>query len=70
MRTELTGAPYVTSGVAAERLDYSIQHVRRLIKQRRLDGFKLGRDWVVSSASVEAWANRGELIDLPLDQMP
>jgi excisionase family DNA binding protein len=59
---------YITSSVAALRLGYTIQHVRRLIRQRKLEGFKLGRDWVVLSTSVDAWASRGEYLDLPLEQ--
>ena len=58
---------YITSSAAAQRLGYTIQHVRRLIRQRRLEGFKLGRDWVVLSSSVDAWASREEYIDLPLE---
>jgi excisionase family DNA binding protein len=57
---------YITSGEAAQRLGYTIQHVRRLIRQHRLEGFKLGRDWVVLSSSVDAWASRVEYLDLPL----
>jgi len=59
---------YITSSVAALRLGYTIQHVRRLIRQHKLEGFKLGRDWVVLSSSVDAWASRGEYLDLPLEQ--
>lgn len=59
---------YITSAQAAEQLGYTIQHVRRLIGQGRLAGFKLGRDWVVSRTSVEAMAVKGELLDLPFSQ--
>ena len=59
---------YITSSEAALRLGYTIQHVRRLIRQRRLEGFKLGRDWVVMSSSVAAWSSRAEYLDLPLEQ--
>lgn len=58
---------YITSGEAAHRLGYTIQHVRRLIRQQRLEGLKLGRDWLVLSASVDAWASRTEYLDLPLE---
>ena len=57
---------YITSAQAAERLGYTIQHVRRLIHQGRLVGTKIGRDWVVRRDSVEAWASREQVLDLPL----
>lgn len=58
---------YLTSSEVAERLGYTIQHVRRLIRQRRLDGLKKGRDWLVSTNSVEEWASRAEYLSLPLE---
>jgi excisionase family DNA binding protein len=65
----VSGTPYMSSGDAAERLGYTIQHVRRLLKQHRLEGFKLGRDWVVLSSSVDAWAKRDEFLDLPFSRV-
>jgi excisionase family DNA binding protein len=57
---------YLTSAEAAEVLRYTIQHVRRLIVQGRLEGFKIGRDWVVLRSSVDTMAVRDEYLQLPL----
>lgn len=61
--------PYVTSREAARSLGYTIQHVRRLVREKRLDGMKLGRDWLVLRSSIEAFALREELLRLPLDRV-
>lgn len=45
---------FLTSSEAAERLGYTRQHVRRLIRLGRLSGQKIGRDWMVPRASVES----------------
>jgi len=34
---------------AAEKLKLSVDHIRRLLEQGKLNGKKLGRDWVVLS---------------------
>jgi excisionase family DNA binding protein len=61
---------YMTSAEAAERLGYTVQHVRRLVRQNRLEGFKLGRDWVVVCASVDNMLARDEYLALPLESVP
>jgi len=58
---------YVTSAEAARCLGYTIQHVRRLITDRKLQGFKIGRDWVVLKSSVEAFSAKDEYLQLPFD---
>ncbi len=59
--------PYVTSAEAAHALGYTIQHVRRLVRERRLDGMKLGRDWLVLRSSVAAYLVRGEALEFTLN---
>ncbi len=59
--------PYVTSAEAAHSLGYTIQHVRRLVREKRLDGIKLGRDWLVLRSSIEAFSARGESLELSLN---
>jgi excisionase family DNA binding protein len=39
--------PFLTTQQVAKRLGYTLQHVRLLIRQGRLRGVKLGRDWVI-----------------------
>ena len=63
----LSQYPYVTSSEGARMLGYTIQHVRRLVTEGRLDGFKHGRDWLILRASVEALAARKEYLELPLE---
>lgn len=46
---------YITTKEAAERLGYTPQHTRLLIRQGKLDGEKFGRDWMVVCESVEAF---------------
>lgn len=43
---------YMTTFEASISLGYTIQHIRRLLRGGRLQGMKLGRDWVVSRESV------------------
>lgn len=45
---------YLTTEVAAQRLSYTPQHVCRLIRSGKLAGWKVGRDWLVTQASVDA----------------
>jgi site-specific DNA-methyltransferase (adenine-specific) len=45
---------FVTSSEAADRLGFTKQHIRRLIRSGRLSGEKIGRDWIVRRASIEA----------------
>lgn len=54
-----TGSPasadaYLSTDAAASRLRYTPQHVCRLIRTGKLEGRKVGRDWLVSSESVAA----------------
>ena len=57
---------FLSSAEAADQLGFTVQHVRRLIKQGDLDGVKIGRDWVVNAASVVEFLQRRENLDLPL----
>lgn len=52
---------------AADRLGYTRQHVRRLIRAGHLRGRKLGRDWFVDPDSVGAYLASLENHELPLD---
>jgi excisionase family DNA binding protein len=46
---------YMTTKEAAEKLGYTTQHTRLLIRQGKLEGSKFGRDWMVVRESVEAY---------------
>lgn len=43
---------FITTDEAADQLRYTPQHVRRLIRDGKLRGQKVGRDWVVEEKSV------------------
>lgn len=57
----------LTAKEVAERLGYTAQHVRRLLREGQLKGRKVGRDWVVSREAVEAFVVQRENFELPLD---
>ena len=59
---------YLTVADAAEQLGYTTQHVRRLMRQGRLGGYKLGRDWVVRKDAVESYLARRANLTLPLPE--
>ncbi|MDT8370210.1 MAG: helix-turn-helix domain-containing protein [Longimicrobiales bacterium] len=58
----------MTSIEAAHQLGYTVQHVRRLIRQGSLEGQKLGRDWVVDERSVERMLARRANLTLPFER--
>lgn len=59
---------HIPTGEAARLLGYSVQHVRRLVREGKLRGSKLGRDWLVERASVGRFlAEQHELV-LPLTE--
>jgi len=46
---------FTTSAAAAERLGYSLQHTRLLLREGKLQGQKFGRDWMVLRESVASY---------------
>ncbi len=46
---------YLTTGEAAERLGYTVQHTRLLIRQGKLEASKFGRDWMIVREAVEGY---------------
>ena len=60
---------YITSADAARQLGYTVQHVRRLVRQGTLSGVKMGRDWVVQQNSVQELMARRENLPLPLQEI-
>jgi excisionase family DNA binding protein len=49
---------YVTTSEASDTLGYTIQHTRRLVREGRLRGAKLGRDWLILRESVAEYVTR------------
>ena len=56
----------ISSSEAAKRLGYTVQHVRRLIRNGSLTGSKLGRDWLVDESSVNQLLAQRANLSLPL----
>ncbi|MBI2873386.1 MAG: helix-turn-helix domain-containing protein [Chloroflexi bacterium] len=46
---------YMTTSEASETLGYTIQHTRRLVREGRLQGAKMGRDWLILRESVAVY---------------
>jgi len=58
---------YLTTSEASETLGYTIQHTRRLVREGRLQGAKMGRDWMIlreSLAEYVAQTNMAPLIPM------
>ncbi len=49
---------YTTTQDAASKLDLHVITVRRLLREKELDGLKVGRTWLVSKASMQAYQKR------------
>ena len=49
---------YMTTPEASAQLGYTIQHTRVLIREGRLQGAKLGRDWLVLKESVAEYKGK------------
>jgi excisionase family DNA binding protein len=60
---------FITSADAARQLGYTVQHVRRLVRQGTLSGVKMGRDWVVQQSSVQELMALRENLSLPLEEI-
>ncbi len=59
---------FISTDEAARHLQYTAQHVRRLVREGKLDGEKVGRDWIVSSDSLARYLSVRENFSLPLDE--
>ena len=49
----MTSPSYISTEAAAHRLDYTPQHVCRLVREGKLTGRKIGRDWIIASESID-----------------
>lgn len=51
---DLTG--YISVPDAAQKLDFHVEHVRRLLRQKELVGKKVGYMWFVSEESIKEYS--------------
>jgi len=63
----LNGTEYISTAQAACILSFSVQHVRRLLRNGELAGTKVGRDWIVERDTVYSYLAHAENLPLPLD---
>jgi excisionase family DNA binding protein len=49
---------YVTTKRAAELSGYDATHVTWLVREGRVEGRKLGRDWLIDRESLEEYADQ------------
>ena len=49
---------YITTQEAAQLLGFHVNHVRRMLKQRDLEGQKVGYMWFVSKESVQKYLEK------------
>jgi len=55
---------YITTSEASQTLGYTIQHTRRLVREGRLHGSKIGRDWLILRESVAEYMTRSNTMPL------
>ncbi len=51
---------YLSSKEAADKLGYTIQHTRFLMREGKLEAVKFGRDWMVVRESVTEYKAGGD----------
>lgn len=56
----------LTTRDAAELLGFTVQHVRRLIREGRLRGERLSRDWLIERESLERYMASRDNLELPI----
>jgi excisionase family DNA binding protein len=49
---------YMTVEDAAKKLGYHLESIRRMLREKELDGIKWGRYWLVSKESVENYLSQ------------
>jgi excisionase family DNA binding protein len=60
----------MSSAEAAQELGYTVQHVRRLVREGRIAGQKLARDWVVRRRSVDEYVAARANLKFTLSVLP
>jgi excisionase family DNA binding protein len=49
---------YVSVGDAARRLNRSLEQVRRYLREGMLPGRRIGQQWFIEEAALDAWRSR------------
>jgi excisionase family DNA binding protein len=53
---------HISVKAAADFAGYSIQYLRRLLRQGRLEGVKIGQVWLINLASLDTYLKRARLM--------
>ncbi len=48
-------ADFITTEEAAKKLGFHIESIRRMLRNKELDGLKMGHGWLVSRKSVDKY---------------
>ncbi len=49
---------FISTEEAVEKLKYHVEHVRRMVQERSLDGVKIGRTWLVKREALDDYMKR------------
>lgn len=49
---------FMTTQEAAEKLDFHVKSIPKMLRDKILDGERLGRDWLVYKKSVDAYLKK------------
>ncbi len=53
---------HIAVKAAAEFSGYSIQYLRRLLREGQLEGIKIGQVWLIKLTSLETYARNGQMV--------
>ena len=59
---EIVMERHISVKAAAELSGYSIQYLRRLLRNGRLEGTKIGQVWLIKMASFESYLRHGQML--------
>jgi excisionase family DNA binding protein len=53
---------HISVKAAAEFSGYSVQYLRRLLRNGHLEGIKIGQVWLIKLASLETYLRNGQMV--------
>jgi excisionase family DNA binding protein len=59
---EIVLEKHISVKAAAEFSGYSIQYLRRLLRNGRLEGIKIGQVWLIEMASFDRYLRNGQML--------
>jgi excisionase family DNA binding protein len=59
---EIVLEKHLSVKAAAEISGYSIQYVRRLLREGLLGGIKIGQVWLIKMASLDTYLQNGQMV--------